>query len=96
MATYTYEIDTEHNIYPNLTVEKALCDGEFAYWRVQANSGYVFYDTNAEDVEFDPETDEEIPVVYYYTIRILNPRFNWGNFSLVAVPRDSIDESNIF
>ena len=96
MATYTYEIDTEHNEYPNLTVEKVLCDGEFVYWRVQANNGYVFYDTNAEDTEFDPETDEEMPVVYYYATRILPPRYDWSGFSLVAVPRDSVDESNIF
>ena len=82
MGNYTYEIDTEHNIYPNLIIEKVLRDDELAYWRVQAKSGYVFYDANAEDTD------------YYATILILNPMFDWGNFSLVAVLRDSVDGEN--
>lgn len=96
MAVYIYETDTEHNIYPNLTVEKCLRDGEPNGWRVTANEGYVFYDANSNDVELDPDTMEEIPVTYYYTIKILNPRYNWANFALVAVPRSSVDENYIF
>ena len=96
MAVYTYEIDAGHNIYPNITVERKLCDGEFTGWRITANEGYVFYDTNANNTEFDPETMEEIPVIYYYTITLTPANYNWDNFHYVAVLRFTVDENYIF
>mgnify|MGYP003484517450 CR=1 FL=1 len=96
MAVWTYEVSEEHNIYPNLTVYNRLKDGEPAGWRVNANEGYVFYNSNANDVELDPETMEERPVTYYYTISYLPRIYNWANFDFVAVPRDSVDENYIF
>ena len=92
----TFEISTEHNIYPNLTVYDRFSDGVSAGWKVEANEGYVFYNANATDTEIDPETMEEIPVTYYYTIRLFPRNYNWANFALVAVPRDSVDENYIF
>lgn len=41
-------------------------------------------------------TMEEVPVTYYYTVRSFPKRYNWENFSLVAVPRESVDENYIF
>ena len=100
MAVYTYVVSEEHNIYPNLTVYDRLADGMPAGWRVNANEGYVMYDSTANDVEYEtnPETGEdiEIPVTYYYTLAIHPRTFNWNNFSWVAVPRDSVDENYIF
>lgn len=96
MADYTYVASEEHNIYPNLTVYDRLADGSPAGWRVNANDGYVYYDANANDTELDPETMEEIPVTYYYTQRLLPRTYNWANFALVAVPRDSVDEKYFF
>lgn len=96
MALVTFEISAEHNVYPNLTVCDRFADGVAAGWRVTANEGYVFYDANANDVEQDPITMEEVPVTYYYTIKYLNRNYNWANFALVAVPRDSVDENYIF
>lgn len=94
---YTYVPSEEHNIYPNLTVYDQLWDGvEHEGWKVEANPGYVFFDQNANNTETDPDTLEEIPVTYYYTVKYLNPRYNWANFALVAVPRDSVDENYIF
>lgn len=93
---YTHIPSTEHNIYPNLTVYDSFWDGEPDGWKVEANEGYVFYDANANDTELDPETMIERPVTYYYTIRLYPQRFNWANFALVAVPRDSVDENYIF
>lgn len=96
MAEFVYEIDTEHNIYPNLTVYKRHLEGVWSGWSIFANDGYVFYDANANNVEIDPETDEERPVIYYYTQTHKSARYNWANFALVAVPRDSVDENYIF
>lgn len=93
---FTYALSEEHNIYPNITVEDRFWDGEPAGWRVTANEGYVFYDQNANDFELDPETNKEVPVTYYYVIRLFPSRYNWANFALVAVPRDSVDENYIF
>lgn len=95
MATI-YQESTEHNIYPNLTVYDCIDNGELTGWRVNANEDYVFYDTTANNTELDPETMEEIPVIYYYTVRYFPLRKNWDNFSLVAVPRDTVDENYIF
>ena len=95
MAVYTYEISAEHNIYPNLTVEDRFRDGVTSGWRVTANEGYVFYDTTEENFELD-ENGNEVPVIYYYTLMMFSQYFNWANFSLVAVPRDSVDENYIF
>lgn len=96
MSEWTYPIDTEHNIYPNITVRQVLRDSVFTGWRINPNEGYVFYDTNANNTELDPETEEEIPVIYYYTEADLNPRYNWDNFSYVAVLRSEVDENYIF
>lgn len=96
MATYTYEISSEHNIYPNITIYDSLTDGQLDGWRMNANEGYVFYDTSANNTEFDPETMMEVPVIYYYTISYLPRTYNWANFHWVAVPRESVDENYIF
>ena len=96
MAVYTYEISTEHNIYPNMTVYDRLVDGVKNGWRINANEGYVFYDANANHTEIDPETMQPVPVIYYYTVATKSRNYNWANFALVAVPRDSVDENYIF
>lgn len=96
MANWTFEVSEEHNIYPNLTVYNRLEDGAEAGWRVNANEGYVFYNTRANNTEIDPDTMEERPVTYYYTVSYLPRNYNWDNFDFVAVPRDSVDENYIF
>lgn len=95
MAVITYEVATDINI-PNITIERRLSDGVLTGYRMTANEGYVFYDTTANNTELDPETNEEIPVTYYYTIGILSKNTNFDNFPYVAVPRDSVDENYIF
>lgn len=93
---FDYEISVEHNIYPNLTVYDKYYNGEFAGWEVRSNEGYVFYNANANNTTFDPDTMEEIPVTYYYTLMSLTKYYNWANFALVAVLRSSVDENYIF
>lgn len=96
MSEWTYPIDTEHNIYPNITVRKKMRDDVFAGWRINSNEGYVFYDTTENNTEIDPETDDEISVIYYYTEADLTKYFNWNNFNYVAVLRSEVDENYIF
>lgn len=81
---------------PNISIYRTYVNGNHTGYRANANEGYVFYDITANDVEFDPETDEEIPVTYYYTVAILPKNINFDNFPFVAVPRDSVDENYIF
>ena len=96
MPTFTYEISTEHNIYPNITVCDRLRDGELIGWRITANEGYVYYDTNANTTETNPDTEEEIPVTYYFKTRYLPLNCEWDSFSLVAVPSADVDKKYIF
>ena len=96
MAVYTYNISTEHNIYPNITVYDRFKDGVLNGWKVVVNEGYVMYCSTDNYTEIDPETGHEIPVIYYYTQSGLPLTYNWNNFAWVAVPRDSVDENYIF
>ena len=94
---YTYPIDTEHNIYPNLTVCKRLNEDNVQNgWRVTPNDGYVMYDSSQNDFIIDEETGEEIPVNYYFTVAYHPQNFNFDNFSWVAVLRSTVDENYIF
>ena len=96
MAEWTFPIDTEHNIYPNITIHKRLCDGEFKGWRFKANEGYVFYDTQEDNSYIDPDTNELVTPIYYYTEADKPRGYNWNNFHYVAVLRSSVPEDMIF
>lgn len=100
MATYTEVVNTDFN-YPNIDIYNRLRDGELDCYVARAQDGYVFYDANANDKEpqIDPETGDfvydeetglpiEVPVTYYYTIRIFPKNYNMANFSLVAVLKE--------
>ena len=95
MAVYTFEVATDYN-FPHIIVYRKLKDGVQTAWRINAEEGYVFYDTTANYTETDPETMEEIPVTYYYTVASLPMRTDMTNFPWAAVPRDSVDENYIF
>ena len=95
MAVYTFEVSAEHNIYPDLTVYDRFRDGSPLGWKVEANPGYVFYDTTDDHREFD-KNGKEVHVIHYFTIMYISPYFDWNNFSLIAVPRDSVDENHVF
>ena len=93
---FVYVLSADHNIYPNITIYEKYFNGEFSGWEFRANDGYVFYDTTANNVELDPETNEEIPVIFYYTLASKPKTYNWNNFHYVAVLRSTVDENYIF
>ena len=95
MGVYTEELNTSFN-YPNISIYNRYDDGELWGYKVLPNEGYVMYRTDANDTEFDPETEEEIPVIYYRTIALLPLSFNFDNFTYVAVLRSEVDENYIF
>lgn len=95
MAVYTYEIATEYH-FPNLTIYKTFCDGVHDGWRINTNAEYVYYDTSANDMRLDPDTEKMTPITYYYTVRHCPLNYNFDDFTLIAVPRDGIDENLIF
>lgn len=95
MSEFTVVVANEYK-FPNITVYKKLENGIQYAWRINANDGYVMHRATANNTELDPETGEEIPVTYYYTVAHCPLNYNFGNFSWVAVPRDSVDENYIF
>ena len=95
MTNWTYEVATEYK-FPNITVFKILKDGVLNGYRINTNDGYVMYDTRRNDTDIDPDTMQEIPVTYYYTVSSVPVTFDFVNFPWVAVPRDSVDENYIF
>lgn len=92
-----YFLPTDYN-FPNLIIEGVYNAETNAHinYRVTPAEGYVFYDTNANDVETDPDTGEEIPVIYYKVLAYIPKNFNFDNFPYVAVLRSSVDENYIF
>ena len=94
MATITY-LPTNYN-FPNLTIEGRYSEGNLVGYRLTANEGYVFYNPTANNTEIDPDTLEEIPVTYYYTISYLPTNYDFNNFPYVAVLRSEVDENYIF
>lgn len=95
MSVYTYELATEYN-FPNINIYRRLKDGEFIGWKAEVAEGYVMYNPEANDMEYNPETDTQTPVRYYYTASTLPKMYDIGKFPYKAVPRDSVDEKYIF
>lgn len=95
MATYTEELNTGFN-FPNINIYNQYRDGVQYGYKVTPHDGYVMYDTTDETVIIDPETCEETPVTYYYTLAGLPMTYNFDNFSWVAVLRSEVDENYIF
>lgn len=80
---------------PNITVEEKYKDNVLISHRLTANAGYVMYDTSANDVDYDPETLEPIPTIFYFrqvTIPLRVPVENW---TWVAVPESDVPADHI-
>lgn len=95
MATYTESLNTTYN-FPNLKVYNRYKDGVLCAYRVYPDDGYVMYDSSRYDTELNPDTMEEVEVTYYFTMASLALRYNFDNFSWVAVLRSEVDENYIF
>ena len=95
MAVYTRELAADI-VFPNINVYRIFKDGVLDGYEVKTADVYVMYDTAANDTELDPDTMEEVPVTYYYTIMSCPKTKDFSNFTWVAVPRDSVDENYIF
>lgn len=95
MANYTEELMSEFN-FPHIDIINILRDGVSTGYEARTHEGFVMYDTTATDAELDPETDQEVPVTYYYVRRGFPVRYTFENFPWVAVPRSSVDEKYIF
>lgn len=79
--------------FPNITVEECYEEATpnvVDRYRVTPNVGYVMYDTNDETYILDPETNDPVRVTYYYRIAYLIPRYNFANFSWVAIPENEV------
>lgn len=89
---FTYEKDTEHNIYPNLTVEKRFADNVLSGWRVTAKDGYVFYFPDEINIEMNFETGEQIKVIPYNRDIGYPALFDWIRFNAVVIPESEMDK----
>ena len=95
MAVWAEVIDTNFN-FLGIDIYQTLKDGELVDYVAKAQEGYVFYDPNANDTEYDRETDTETPVTRYHIVVYLPKMYYMGKFPYKAVPRDSVDEKYIF
>lgn len=82
--------------YPHIDVYRTYYNGELNGYEACTHAGYVMYDTTATDIELNPDTMEEIPVMYYYTATYMPKNYNFNNFHYVAALKDSVDGTYIF
>jgi hypothetical protein len=90
-----YELISQHN-YPNINIWSRWENEEFSGFKFEAAEGYVMYNPNEIFYELNIETDEEIPVFYYYTQYNTSAKYVLENFPYIAVPRIVVDENYIF
>ena len=95
MAVYTESINTNYN-FPHIDIYNRYKDGVLSAYKLIPHEGYVVYDTNANEIEVDPETLEKIPVTYYSRLVIFPLNYNFANFSYVAVLESEVDPDYIF
>lgn len=87
MSNYKFEIDTT-KVFENMIVEKRYIDSTFKGYRIRAIDGYTIQDSYTQ---YNEEKEQE-EVVYTYSNMIYTPaKYNWDNFSYVAVKESEIN-----
>lgn len=94
MAEYTETLATDIT-FPNIDVYRTYRDGVQTGYRVVPQEGYLMYNTAANDTEYDPETDTEVPIIRYYHVLHCPLIFDFDNFTWVAVLESEVDEDHI-
>ena len=92
MAVYTENLATDI-IFPHFIIYRRYADGEHCGYRLAMEEGYAFYDTTEENWQQDSPDSEPYQVTYYYTMAYLPLRFNFDNWTYVAVLRSEVDET---
>ena len=82
--------------YSNITIYRKLKNDIQYAWSFCADEGYVLYRLNANDFEQDIETQEIIPVRYYYKEASVPFDFSFAHLDWVAIPIDQVDSNYIF
>lgn len=95
MSTYRELLDTAFN-YRGIDLYATLKDNIFNGYTAKSQEGYVFYDPTEEHYEQESPDSEPIKVIHYHTIRIFPPNYDIDKFSLIGVPRDTVDSKYIF
>lgn len=90
--TYTKEITTDYS-FPNIILYKKYRDNEHYAWFIAPEEGYVFYDITDKNFEINLETEEEIPVIHYYTMANLPLNYDFENFPWRAVALDEVEDT---
>lgn len=93
MEKYTFEI-AEDKTYPNITVYRKMKDGVQSAWRINADEGYVFFDTTADATIVDPETGEETVEICYSKAASLPLNYDFANFPYAAVLEEIVNEGD--
>lgn len=97
MAVITFEIATDI-VMENITVQRKFVDGVLSAYRLTTNDGYVMYNVTDNNIEYAPETDDYVPVTYYFrmaTYSAVHAPETWIN-NWIAVPETEVDENYIF
>lgn len=84
------------NSYPNINLYCRFDGESFSGWKFETTEGYVMYNPEEIYYEIDFETEEEIPVFYYYTQYITSAKYDIESFPYIAISRDLVNEQYIF
>lgn len=91
MAEYTETLATDIT-FPNIDVYRTYRDGVQTGYRIVPQEGYLMYNTAANDTEYDPETDTEVPIIRYYHVLHCPLIFDFDNFPWRAVAMLDVED----
>ncbi len=83
-------------VFPNITIERRLRNGQPCAYIASADDGYVIYDTSAENYIQDSPDAEPQKVIHYHSRIICPLNFDFSNFTWAAVPVDEANPNYIF
>ena len=84
MANIVEKVANDFN-FPNITIYRVYVDGFVSSYRARPNAGYVMYDPAANDTILDPNTMQEIPIIYYPPVAGFPKTYDFAKFPYTAV-----------
>ena len=92
MAVFTQELNTNYS-FPHIDIFNLYSDGVHYGYKALPHEGYVMYDPNANDTEWNEELQEDVPCTYYCRQMGMPLNYNLDNFPMVAVLESEVDEN---
>ena len=90
-AEIMYRFELHEHLLPNASIERRYKGDEFKGYRITANDGFVFKET---ETYYNEETKEEEVTVSYSTVIYTPKNYDFKSFKYEIVPCEDAEEEN--